>query len=75
MSTALTESDRLDSLDALRGFDMLWIAGGGWILNALRDLNGWPLFHWTSTQLEHVPWEGFHAYDLIFCRKKIFLRV
>jgi predicted acyltransferase len=66
MSTALSENDRLDSLDALRGFDMLWIAGGDWIVNALRDLTGWPIFHWASAQLEHVAWEGFHAYDLIF---------
>jgi predicted acyltransferase len=45
---------------------MLWISGGDWIIAALRDLTGWPVFHWASTQLEHVPWEGFHAYDLIF---------
>lgn len=57
---------RLDSLDALRGFDMLWISGGDMIIAALRELTGWPIFHWGTEQLEHVPWEGFHFYDLIF---------
>lgn len=45
---------------------MLWISGGELVITALRDLTGWPVFHWASGQLEHVPWEGFHFYDLIF---------
>jgi predicted acyltransferase len=66
MTTELRTGDRLDSLDALRGFDMLWITGGELLITGLRDLTGWPFFRWASEQLEHVPWEGFHCYDLIF---------
>lgn len=66
MAAELTSGDRLDSLDALRGFDMLWISGGELVITSLRDLTGWPALHWASMQLEHVPWEGFHFYDLIF---------
>lgn len=57
---------RLLSLDALRGFDMFWIMGGGGIFVALATLTGWPLLKWWAEQLEHVPWHGFHFYDMIF---------
>ncbi|UCD49604.1 MAG: DUF5009 domain-containing protein [Phycisphaerales bacterium] len=58
--------ERLMSLDALRGFDMFWIVGGGVILGRLAET-------WQSLWLdqvviphtEHVPWEGFVAWDLI----------
>jgi predicted acyltransferase len=64
--------DRLVSIDALRGFDMFWIAGGEDIFKALaRWLNerGWidrPIREHVETQLEHVEWDGFRFYDLIF---------
>jgi predicted acyltransferase len=57
---------RLYSLDALRGFDMFWIMGGEGIFIVLASLTGWPVFKWWAEQLEHVPWHGFHAYDMIF---------
>jgi predicted acyltransferase len=57
---------RLQSLDALRGFDMFWIMGGEGIFVALATLTGWPVFQWWAEQLEHVPWHGFHFYDMIF---------
>src|SRR4030067_3187001 len=57
---------RLYSLDALRGFDMFWIMGGESIFIALASLTGWPVFKWCAEQLEHVPWHGFHFYDMIF---------
>jgi predicted acyltransferase len=57
---------RLYSLDALRGFDMFWIMGGESIFIGLASLTGWPLFKWCAEQLEHVPWHGFHFYDMIF---------
>jgi len=57
---------RLQSLDALRGFDMFWIMGGGEIFIALAALTGWPALQWWAAQLEHVPWHGFHAEDMIF---------
>jgi len=60
------KGERLLSLDALRGFDMFWIIGGGTLIHALKDYTGWGWLIWCSNQLEHVEWNGFHFYDLIF---------
>jgi predicted acyltransferase len=57
---------RLYSLDALRGFDMFWIMGGEGIFIGLASLTGWPVFKWCAEQLDHVPWNGFVFYDMIF---------
>lgn len=57
---------RLRSLDALRGFDMFWIAGGDALFGALADLTGWPALVWWKGQLEHVEWNGFRFEDMIF---------
>jgi len=54
------------SLDALRGFDMFWIAGGGLMVGALDRWAGNPLLAALRQQLTHVAWEGFRFYDLIF---------
>ena len=54
------------SLDALRGFDMFWIAGGGFIVSALDRWTDNPLLNLLKEQLSHVAWEGFRFYDLIF---------
>lgn len=56
-------SKRLYSLDALRGFDMLWITGGGALAIAISKITGAP---WLEHQMHHVKWEGFHFEDLIF---------
>ena len=65
-TTTNPQTKRLYSLDALRGFDMFWIIGGEGIFIGLASLTGWPLFQWWAGQLEHVPWHGFHFYDMIF---------
>ncbi len=59
-------SQRLYSLDALRGFDMFWITGGQKIIFALATVTGWPVFEWMNSQMHHVQWNGFAFYDLIF---------
>jgi predicted acyltransferase len=57
---------RLLSLDALRGFDMLWIIGGQQIVRSVakgvpnRFTNG------LADQFEHVPWVGLHCFDVIW---------
>jgi predicted acyltransferase len=60
------KTERLMSLDALRGFDMFWIIGGGAIFEALAKFTNWPLLNWWAGQLEHKYWEGFNFEDLIF---------
>jgi len=57
---------RLQSLDALRGFDMFWIVGGGGIFAGLASLTGWAPLLWWEGQLHHVPWHGFTFEDMIF---------
>jgi predicted acyltransferase len=66
MKTVPLKSDthhRLYSLDALRGFDMFWITGGGVLAVIISQLTGWT---WLGEQMDHVKWDGFHFYDLIF---------
>jgi predicted acyltransferase len=60
------KSERLSSLDALRGFDMFWIMGGEALFIALGAATGLPWLQWWAEQMEHVPWHGFHFYDMIF---------
>ena len=45
------KSERLMSLDALRGFDMFWIVGGGAIFEALAKFTNWPVLNWWAGQL------------------------
>lgn len=59
-------SSRLMSLDALRGFDMLWIIGADSLVNALKAMNSNPLINFLAAQLTHKDWEGFAFEDLIF---------
>jgi predicted acyltransferase len=54
------------SLDALRGFDMFWIIGADALVRGLRSMSDTPFTGAIATQLEHVEWEGFRFYDLIF---------
>jgi predicted acyltransferase len=61
-----TGSSRLVSLDALRGFDMFWILGGDSLAYALGKISNAPWARVLSEQLDHVAWEGFHFYDLVF---------
>jgi predicted acyltransferase len=59
-------STRVLSIDALRGFDMFWIIGGGALLESLVRVWDLPVTRTVKEQLEHVQWEGFHFEDLIF---------
>jgi predicted acyltransferase len=66
------KTERLVSLDALRGFNFVWILGGDSAVLALahmlRSGDGWAsgiggVLH---DQMTHAAWEGFRFYDLIF---------
>lgn len=60
------KSQRLLSIDALRGFDMLLISGGGTFLVLLENKTGLVWIDWIAGQLEHPAWNGFTFYDFIF---------
>jgi predicted acyltransferase len=66
MDTPAPKSERLLSLDALRGFDLFWIIGGHAVITALLKLTDWTWLAVVHEQLEHVPWNGFQFEDLIF---------
>ena len=57
---------RLMSIDALRGFDMFWIVGGDAIIRSVFALIDRPWSQSLALQWQHVEWEGFRFYDLIF---------
>jgi len=59
-------SGRIASIDALRGFDMLWITGGDEVIHSLHKLIHHPLMDALDRQFQHAAWQGFRFYDLIF---------
>ena len=62
---------RIVSLDALRGFDLFFLFALGSILSSLLTgplaslTTKYPFLAQIPPQLNHVPWEGFTAWDLI----------
>lgn len=62
----IQQKPRLLSIDALRGFDMLLITGGGEAIVRLHGKTGLAWVDWISGQLEHPVWHGFTFYDFIF---------
>lgn len=65
MNETILKPTRLVSLDALRGFDMIWIIGGENVIHHLAKATDMPLFNALAVQMRHQAWEGFHFYDLI----------
>ncbi len=66
---AQPSSDRIVSIDILRGFVMMFIIGGGEYSKAFLAINpDDPEGFWgfLGTQLKHPGWEGLRFYDLIF---------
>ncbi len=59
-------SKRLLSVDALRGFDMFFISGGGMFIAQLHGKTGMAWVDTLAGQMEHTPWNGFTFYDFIF---------
>ena len=59
-------SQRLMSVDALRGFDMFWIIGADALVQALHGMAQSSPTKFLAYELDHADWEGFHFYDLIF---------
>ena len=68
----LSKAERVVSVDALRGFNFVWILCGDSAVLALADVlhnqGGFlaSLGDALGTQMSHVEWEGFRFYDFIF---------
>lgn len=62
----MKQSERLMSLDALRGFDMLFIMGFASLVVAVCGL--WPsaAADAVAASMSHVAWDGFAHHDTIF---------
>ena len=60
------QHERLTSIDALRGFDMFWIMGGDFLFRSFRQIYDCGFTAELETQMDHVPYQGFHFYDFIF---------
>lgn len=63
--TSAKAPERIVSIDALRGFDMFWIIGGGLLLKNVLGAIVQPLSPDVLAQFDHCPWAGFYAWDLI----------
>ena len=59
-------SKRMVSIDALRGFTMVFIIGGGGLMTSFYRV--WPnsFTEILAKNMEHAGWEGFYFMDLIF---------
>lgn len=66
MNTQSTKSARLESLDALRGFDMLFITGLAYLISAICCLFPGGDSCWLESQMHHASWNGFCHHDTIF---------
>lgn len=67
MEAGFNKKERLLSLDALRGFDMLFIMGlAGWIVAVCDFFPSSGVMSWLSVQMKHVKWDGLAHHDTIF---------
>ena len=58
--------ERLASLDAFRGFVMLWIIGGEGLVAGLAALGHNRVVEAFVYELNHTPWQGLRFYDCIW---------
>ena len=61
-----TEEKRLESIDVLRGFDMLFIMGFSGVIVQLCTALGFGNDCWLVQQMHHPPWIGLTQRDTIF---------
>jgi predicted acyltransferase len=66
------QTRRLESVDALRGFNFIWILGGDMLMWAVGEMSKGKgslvaaAGGFLGGQLTHAAWDGFRFYDLIF---------
>jgi predicted acyltransferase len=58
-------TERLGSLDILRGFDLFCLVAFQPVFRALAKAMDTPWMDAINTQFEHVPWEGYVFWDII----------
>ena len=58
--------ERLGSLDAFRGFVMLWIIGGEGLMAGLASLGHNRVIEAVVYEVTHSPWQGLRFYDCIW---------
>ncbi|QWG20534.1 hypothetical protein KMZ68_12245 [Bradyrhizobium sediminis] len=69
---AASETHRVASVDALRGFNIFWILGADGMIWSFEEMSHsmgpvlGAIGHFLDTQMTHVAWEGFRFYDFIF---------
>lgn len=69
---AASQTRRVMSVDALRGFSIFWIIGADGAVRALERMlrDKGPVLssvgNFLGTQMTHADWEGFRFYDFIF---------
>lgn len=59
------KNERIMSIDALRGFDMLMIIAADQFFIKLHQGANTPLTGFLAEQFDHPDWYGFHFYDII----------
>ena len=59
-------NERLESLDVLRGMDMIWIMGLSDLVRRLCDFCGWGSNCFLALQMRHVTWHGLAFIDTVF---------
>ena len=64
-STAAMNSNRLASLDILRGFDLFMLLFFQPVLMAIGRAADSPVLDSIMYHFEHETWEGFRAWDLV----------
>ena len=65
MSKYTHTTKRLESLDALRGFDLFCLVGLSVVLKALNRVIDVPWYDNMMWSFTHVEWEGFSPWDLV----------
>lgn len=66
VSRGTAAATRLQSLDALRGLDMLFLVGISGVFVALGKAYDIRVFDVLAGQIRHTKWHGLHLWDLIF---------
>lgn len=65
MSSGVGKSERIMSIDVLRGFDMLLIIVADRFFRNLHKAADTEITGFLATQFSHPKWFGFHFYDII----------